>query len=605
MLKPSYYVCYTQTLITAMRRAMKTKRLTTFLPFLKWTKDYKKTTFLDDSIAAAVISMMLIPQSLAYAMLAGLPPQTGLYASLLPLVAYALLGSSGPLSVGPFAITSIMTATALAGLFANNNFDSEQMLIAAAILALLSGLFLLAFGFFRLGFLTNFISFPVVTGFIAASAMIIASSQFGSILGLSIHSDGFFHTLSQVIQQLDQINVATLIFSSILILFLYFIPKLLRTFIFNMTQHALIADSLSKATPVLAILFSIGAVIIFDLQAYGIQVVGDIPAGLPTFSLPDWQSLNLSNQDWKDLLNSALLLSIIGFISSLSAAQTFAAKQRQRINPNQEAIALGVANISAGFSAAFPVSASLSRSAVGFNAGAKTPAASGLTAISILLCCLFLTPYLFYLPIVTLAAMILLAVISLFDLQAIKRTFTYSLKDFSALMITLILTLTQGLEWGLIAGIVVSIALHLHRSSSPHTAILGQVPNTEHFRNVERHEVITDDDIISLRIDSSLYFANARFLTDKVNELVAEYPKAKHLILTCSAINDIDASAIESLLAVNHYLSEAEMEFHLSEVKGPVMDRLKRSHFIDQLNGNIYLSHHQAWVDLISEKDKR
>ena len=233
-----------------------------------------------------------------------------------------------------------------------------------------------------------------------------------------------------------------------------------------------------------------------------------------------------------------------------------------------------------------------------FNAGAKTPAASALTAISIFLCCLFLTPYLYYLPIVTLAAMILLAVITLFDVKAIKRTYAYSLKDFSALMITLILTLTQGLEWGLISGILVSIGLHLYRSSSPHSAVLGLVPDTEHFRNIERHAVITDEKIISLRIDASLYFANTRFLADKINELVAQNPKAKHLILTCSAINDIDASAIEGLLAVNLYLTEAGMRFHLSEVKGPVMDRLKRSSFIDRLNGNIYLSHHQAWLDL-------
>jgi SulP family sulfate permease len=580
---------------------MKASKMETLLPFLKWTKGYNRTTFLDDSIAALVISMMLIPQSLAYAMLAGLPPQAGLYASLLPLVAYALLGSSGPLSVGPFAITSIMTATALASLFATNNFNTEQMLTAAAILALLSGSFLLAFGVFRLGFLTNFISFPVVTGFIAGSAIIIASSQFGSILGLEIHSDDFFHTLIQVAQQFDEINSITLIFSLLLLIFLYYVPKLLRALIFKFTQQNLIADSLSKATPVIAIVFSIAAVMLLDLQSYGIQVIGDIPAGLPTLSLPDWQSLSLSNEDWKGLLNSALLISIIGFISSLSAAQTFAAKQRQRINPNQEAIALGVANISASCSSAFPVSASLSRSAVSFNAGAKTPASSALTAMSIFLCCLFLTPYLFYLPIVTLAAMILLAVITLFDLQAIKRTFAYSLKDFTALIITLILTLTQGLEWGLIAGIVVSIGLHLYRSSSPHVAILGQVPNTEHFRNIERHNVITDKKILSVRIDASLYFANARFLADKINQLVAQSPKAKHLILNCSAINDIDASAVESLLAVNLYLKEAGINFHLSEVKGPVMDRLKRSPFIDQLSGNIYLSHHQAWIDLTSE----
>lgn len=567
-------------------------------PLLKWSKDYNRVTFLDDCIAALVISMMLIPQSLAYAMLAGLPPQAGLYASLLPLIAYALLGSSGPLSVGPFAITSIMTATALATLFANNHYSPEQMLISASILALLSGICLLTFGLFRFGFLTNFISFPVVTGFISASAIIIASSQFGSILGISIHSHNFIQTLEIVLQKFDQIHSNTLLLTIILILFLYWVPKLLRAFIYRLSQHDLLADSLSKVTPVLAMILSSMAVYAFDLTQYGIMVVGDIPVGLPNLSIPHWQALELTQQDWKGLLNSALLISIIGFISSLSAAQTFAAKQRQRINPNQEAIALGVANLSAGLSSAFPVSASLSRSAVSFNAGAKTPAASALTAISIFLCCLFLTPYLYYLPIVTLAAMILLAVISLFDFGAMKRTYAYSLQDFSALIITFSLTLIQGLEWGLIVGIFISIALHLYRSSSPHVALLGLVPNSEHFRNIERHNVITDDRILSLRIDASLYFANARFLADKVNQIVAENPKAKHLILTCSAINDIDVSAIESLISVNQYLKEAEIDFHLSEVKGPVMDRLQRSEFITKLTGNIYLSHHQAWKDL-------
>lgn len=589
------------------KQSLKEKELATFFPFLTWLKDYKKQTLLDDSIAALVVSMMLIPQSLAYAMLAGLPPQTGLYASLLPLIAYALFGSSGPLSVGPFAITSIMTATALASFFNQHDFQAGQMIIAASLLALLTGMCLLSFGIFRLGFLTNFISFPVVTGFISASALIIASSQLGSILGLTIINDGFFKSLWQTYELSSDINLASLGLSTILLIFLYFVPKLLQQVIFNLTQSKRLADSLSKISPVLAIILSTMAVIAFDLQQYGIATVGEIPTGLPTFSLPDWQALKLLPNDWQNLINSALLISIIAFISSLSAAQTFAAKQRQRINPNKEAIALGVANLSASTSSAFPVSASLSRSAVSYNAGAKTPAASALTAVSILLCCLWLTPYLYHLPIVTLAAMIVLAVISLLDVSAIKRTFAYSWKDFFALVITFSLTLIQGLEWGLIAGIVVSIGLHLYRSSMPHMAILGRVPDTEHFRNIERYDVITDERVLSLRIDSSLYFANARFLADKINEIVAQSPKAKHLILTCSAINDIDTSALESLLAVNQYLTEAGMLFHLSEVKGPVMDRLKRSQFIDQLSGNIYLSHHQAWRDLTDEqlKDKR
>lgn len=581
---------------------MKQWKLKTFLPFIGWAKVYNKATFLDDAIAALVVSMMLIPQSLAYAMLAGLPPQVGLYASLLPLIAYALFGSSGPLSVGPFAITSIMTANALAALFANSHYSPEQMMTAASMLALCSGLFLLVFGIFRLGFLTNFISFPVVTGFISASAVIIASSQLSTVLGIELDSGNFFQTLKGVLQQLDQVHSATLLFTLILIAFLFWVPKLLRRFIYAISQSALLADSLSKATPVLAILLASIIAYSFDLTQYGIHIIGDIPNGLPSFVLPNWQSLEFSQQDWKALLNSALLISIIGFISSLSAAQAFAAKQRQRINPNQEAIALGVANLSSGFSSAFPVSASLSRSAVSFTAGAKTPAASALTAACIFLCCLFLTPYLYYLPTVTLAAMILLAVTNLFDLAAIKRTFTYSREDFSALCITFILTLTQGLEWGLIAGILSSIILHLYRTSSPHSALLGQVPDTEHFRNIERHNVITNKAIISLRIDASLYFANARFLADKVNQIVAEHPKAKHLILNCSAINDIDVSAIESLISVNQYLKEAEIDFHLSEVKGPVMDRLQRSEFVANLTGNIYLSHHHAWKDLTTHK---
>jgi len=573
-------------------------RLDRVLPFLQWARPYNKVTFIDDFVAAMVISMMLIPQSLAYAMLAGLPPQAGLYASLLPLIAYTLFGSSGPLSVGPFAITSIMTATALGALFAHSQATSEQMMIAASTLALLSGGCLLFFGLFRLGFLTNFISFPVITGFICASAIIIGSSQIGSVFGVEIKSDNVFFILQELWVKADQINWVGFGFTSILIAFLYLVPKGLHRMVLRITKRPLLASSASKVTPVLAIILSIFAVKIWHLEQYGIQIIGDIPTGLPEFHLVDWKALNLSSGQWQALLHSAILISIIGFISSLSAAQTFAAKQRQRINPNSEAIALGMANVSAGFSSAFPVSASLSRSAVNFNAGAKTPAASGLTAISILLSCLFLTPYLFYLPKVTLAAMILLAVISLFDTSAIKRTFIYSQKDFSALIITFALTLTQGLEWGLIAGIAVSIALHLYRSSFPHVAILGQVPGTEHFRNVERHDVITHERVISMRIDSSLYFANARFLTDKINELVAQSPKAKHFVLTCSAINDIDASAVESLLMINHYLKEAGITFHLSEVKGPIMDKLKRTEFISQLTGNIYLSQHQAWAEL-------
>jgi SulP family sulfate permease len=252
-------------------------------------------------------------------------------------------------------------------------------------------------------------------------------------------------------------------------------------------------------------------------------------------------------------------------------------------------------------SGAFPISASLSRSAVSFNAGARTPAAGGLTAIGITLAALFLTPLFFYMPIAVLAALILNAVISLVDIPAIKRISRYSYKDFSAMAVTALLTLTLGLETGLLCGALLSIFWHLYWSSNPHTAIIGRLPNTEHFRNVARHKVELNDRVISFRLDASLYFANARFFENCVNQLIATHPKAKHLVLMCSAINEIDVSGLESLFAIEHSLRMADITFHLSEVKGPIMDRLKQSHFIAQMSGNIYVSHYQAWTDLLTE----
>lgn len=567
-----------------------------WLPFLKWSKNYNRATFVSDSVAAMVITIMLIPQSLAYAMLAGLPPQLGLYASLLPLVAYAILGSSGPLSVGPFAITSIMTATALSATF--QGALTSEAVAGAVMLALMTGVFLLAFGVFRLGFLTNFISFPVVTGFISASAIVIASSQVGNLLGISTNTASFYDVITSTVQHVHLAHLETCLLGFSAIAFLYGAPKVIRAVIFKLTSSSFLADSLSRTAPILAMLGSIWLVLAFDLEHKHVVLLGDIPQGLPTLAMPDWQHLNWDFKTWKSLASSALLISIIGFVSSLSAAQAFAAKQRQRINPNQEALSLGVANISSGLSGAFPVAASLSRSAVSFNAGAKTPATSVFTAIGMAVSCLFLTPYLYYLPVVTLAALILLAVLSLFDIGAMKRTWAFNRQDFSALLITMILTLLNGVEWGLVSGVMLSIGLHLYRSSHPHVAVLGRVPATEHFRNIDRHDVITDPQIVSFRVDASLYFANARFLEDRVNELVASHPKAKHLILMCSAINDIDASALESLYEINQYLKDAGMQLHLSEVKGPILDRIKRSNFLDEMTGQLYLSHYLAWQDL-------
>ncbi len=571
-------------------------------PFFKWAKHYSKPIFIKDLIASVVITMMLIPQSLAYALLAGLPPQLGLYASILPLMAYAVFGTSGALSVGPFAIASIMTVTALNAAFPSDltlplNYQADYI-AGAVVLAFLSGLFLLLFGFLRLGFLSNFLSFPVVSGFISASALVIGASQLGNLLGINAKGDTLLEVLTRVVEEINTIHTETVILGVSSFIFLFFAPKVIKTFAIKLNAKAYLAEILSKTTSILAMLLSVAYVLSFELESKGVAVIGNIPAMLPHLSLPNITSYTWTYETWESLVSSAVLISIIGFVSSLSVAQTFAAKKRQRINPNQEAVALGFANLGSGFSGGFPVSASLSRSAVSFNAGAETPAAGALTAIGLGVATLYLTPYLYYLPIATLAAMILVAVISLIDIDAIKRSWQYSQKDFSALLLTVILTLLQGVEAGLISGVILSIALHLYRSSHPHVAELGRVPETEHFRNIERHNVITQANLIFFRVDESLYFANARFLEDKINKLVADHPKAEHLVLVCSSINDIDASALESLFSVNNYLQEAGMKAHLTEVKGPVLDRLKRSDFLEYLTGNVYLSNYEAWVDL-------
>ena len=313
-------------------------------------------------------------------------------------------------------------------------------------------------------------------------------------------------------------------------------------------------------------------------------------------TLPSWD-LAL----WRDLAMPALLISVVGFVESVSVGQTLAAKRRQRVDPNQELVALGGANLGAAFTGGFPVTGGFSRSVVNFDAGARTPLAGLITAAGILLATLTLTPVLFHLPQATLAATIVVAVWSLVDFQVLQRTWRYSRPDFIPLLATLVLTLLQGVEVGLVVGVAVSLLLYLWRTSQPHIAEVGLVPGTEHFRSVLRHQVLTSPSVLSLRVDESLYFANARALEDRINAAVAQSKALRHVVLQCSAINDIDASALESLESINQRLEQAGLTLHLSEVKGPVMDKLQRSDFLSQLSGKVYLSHYQAVVALSPE----
>jgi sulfate permease, SulP family len=570
--------------------------LSRYLPILDWGRGYNSTALTNDLVAAVIVTIMLIPQSLAYAMLAGLPPEIGLYASIAPIIAYALFGTSRALAVGPVAVISLMTLTAASNIAPPG---SPQFIAAALVLALLSGLMLMAMGVLRLGFLANLLSHPVVSGFITASGIIIATSQLKSIFGIKASGEAMPELLRTLTENISNLNLPTLIIGIAAAAFLFWVRKGLKPLLVKLGLQPRPADLIAKAGPIAAVAASTLAVIAFDLEAQGVKVVGAIPQSLPPFSVPFFDVAL-----WQRLAVPALLLSIIGFVESVSVAQTLAAKKRQRIVPDQELIGLGAANIAASFTGGYPVTGGFARSVVNFDAGAETSAAGAFTAIGILIAALFLTPLLYALPIATLAATIIVAVLSLVDFKTPREIFRYSKPDFVAVMATIIVTLIFGVEPGVIAGVGLSLALFLWRASRPHAAIVGRVPETEHFRNVKRHKVFTDPRILTIRIDESLTYLNARWLEEFVLEEVAEHPQLKHLILMCSAINAIDASALESVEAINHRLKDSGVSLHLSEVKGPVMDALERSHLLRDLTGKVWLSQNEAFDAVIAIADR-
>ncbi|MCW8843904.1 MAG: sulfate permease [Rhodobacteraceae bacterium] len=565
------------------------------LPILQWGKTYDRDTLTSDLVAAVIVTIMLIPQSLAYALLAGLPPEMGLYASVLPLVAYAIFGTSRALAVGPVAVVSLMTAAAVGNLALQG---TAEYAAAAITLAFISGLILTLMGVFRLGFIANFLSHPVIAGFITASGILIATSQLKHLLGVDAHGHSLPSLLGSILAHLPETNLITLVIGIVATGFLFWVRKGLKPLLLNAGLKPRLADILAKAGPVGAVAVTTLVTWLFGLQNHGVRIVGEVPMGLPPLTMPSF-----SGEIWSSLFVSALLISIIGFVESVSVAQTLAAKKRQRIIPDQELVGLGTANIASAISGGYPVTGGFARSVVNFDAGAETPAAGAFTAIGIALAALLLTPLLFFLPKATLAATIIVAVLSLVDLSILKRTWRYSRVDFSAVAATILLTLGFGVEVGVSSGVLISIGLFLYKTSRPHVAEVGLVPGTQHFRNILRHDVQTDPSLVTLRIDESLYFANARYLEDYLYDRVVGDNEIRNVVLMCSAVNEIDMSALESLEEANRRLHEIGITLHLSEVKGPVMDRLQRSHFLDDLSGRVFLSQYDAMRALLPAGD--
>ncbi|MDO6457324.1 sulfate permease [Celeribacter halophilus] len=552
-----------------------------YLPILDWGSKYNRQAFANDGIAAIIVTIMLIPQSLAYALLAGLPPEAGLYASIVPIMLYTVFGTSRALAVGPVAVVSLMTAAAV-GQVAEQG--TAGYATAALTLAFLSGAILMALGLFRLGFLANFLSHPVIAGFITASGILIAASQLKHILGIDAGGHTLVHLIESLWVHLGQISWITLVIGVSATAFLFWVRKGLKPLLKKAGLGPRLADVVTKAGPVAAVVVTTLVTGVFHLDGQGVKIVGAVPQSLPPFTWPV-SSLALMQQ----LFVPALLISIIGFVESISVAQTLAAKKRQRVDPDQELIGLGAANIGAAFTGGFPVTGGFSRSVVNFDAGAETPAAGAFTAAGLGIAALFLTPLIYFLPKATLAATIIVAVLSLVDFKILKTTWEYSKADFTAVLATIILTLLSGVEVGVSAGVILSIALHLYKTSKPHIAEVGLVPGTQHFRNVLRHEVRTTPELVTIRVDESLYFANARFLEDYILDRVAEDQAIKHVVLMCPAVNEIDTSALEALEEINRRLADNGILLHLSEVKGPVMDRLQKSHFLHDLSGQVFL----------------
>jgi len=567
------------------------------MPVASWARGYRRVDFGGDLVAGTIVAIMLVPQAMAYALLAGLPPQVGLYASILPLVLYAIFGSSRTLAVGPVAIISLIVANAIAELGVSST--TEAIAIGVA-LALVSGMILIALGVARLGFLVNFISHSVVSGFTSAAALVIGVSQLKSILGLDIPRGNIAETLGFAATNIQDTKASTLIIGIGAILVLVIWPTMIKRLPPKKIFSDAVRTALSKAGPLIVVLLGTLIVATLDLHAtLGTAIVGVIPTGLPPMSIPPF--------DWvlsRELAATTIMVVFVGFMESVAVAKTLASKRRQKIDANQELVALGAANIGASISGGYPVTGGFSRSVVNFSAGANTPLASIISASWVLMTVLVLTPLFHYLPRAVLAAIILVAVASLIDVAAVRKTWRYNKADGVALLATFVSVLTFGIEPGILTGIAISIALFLYRTSHPHIAIVGRVGKTEHFRNIYRHQVQTDPTIMAIRVDGSLYFANTRYLEDYLLAAVADDDAIEHILLIMSAVNFVDTSALESLENIIDELRDANVIVHLAEIKGPVLDRFERTKLLDHLKpGRVFISTHEGFRALAKSDD--
>jgi SulP family sulfate permease len=552
-----------------------------------WLRHYHAADGVHDLIASFTLVIFLIPQGLAYALLAGLPPQAGLYASIVPVVFYALVGSSATLSVGPAALPSLMTTAALATVAVPGAAGYAAL---AAMVALLSGVLRLGLGALRFGFIANFLSQSVVGGFVSGSAILILLTQLPHLLGIESHAANAIDIASGLWAHAGAVNHAAVALSAVALAALYAAKRWLKGLLLRLGLAAGMADLVSKASPIAVVAAGGVAVAMLSLQ---VKVVGTLPPGLPPLAWPaaDWAKVAA-------LWPAILAIGLVGFIDSYSIAQALALKRRETVEPNRELLAVGLANAAAGLTGGFPVSASFGRSAANELAGARTQLASVLAAGWMALILLVATRLFATLPLAVLACTIVIAVAQLVDLSVLRLAWRYDRRDALVYLATAGAVLLLGVVDAVMLGVGLSLALFIWRTSQPHLAVIGRVQGSEHYRNELRHRVETDPHVLAIRIDESLYFANVRFVRSAIISRLQERPTTRHLLLVLSAVNAIDVSALQGLRELNRGLREQGVELHLAEVKGPVLDQLKQSGFLDELSGGLFLSTHVAMTTL-------
>ena len=559
-----------------------------WFPLFRHLKTTGDGAWPDDLLAGVITAILLIPQGMAYAQLAGLPPEMGLYASIVPPFVYAFLGTSRALAVGPVAVAALMVASALS---AYADGDHAKHLTGALILAAEVGILLLVLGLFRLGALVSFISHPVLSGFTTGAAILIITSQLGHITGIGVPRGVAIDTLYAITGRLAEINPETLAFGVSAILLLVLAQKPLQRLLCaaGLTERASVITSRTAPLGIVIVATALSAIGNAETAA-AVTVVGAIPAGLPTPTLSF-----LSASGWMDLMPSAVLIALVAYVESVSVAKTLAARKRQKIDANQELTALGAANVAAAVAGTMPVAGGFSRSLVNFDAGARTQLAAIITSALVAVVALFFTGWFYHLPNAVLAAIIVVAVAKLIDVRTARRVWAYDRADGIALVATIVAVLALGIEAGLLVGIGLSLALYLWRTSQPHLAVIGRVPGTEHFRNVCRHVVETDPRLLVVRVDENLYFANAESVESYLMAHLEAAERVEHVVLVLSAVSYIDSSALEVLEHLEEDLRAADVTLHLAEVKGPVMDRLQSSALYAALGSHrVFLTTHQA-----------